>query len=394
MMKEEGFGLWASGWQKRLGTGCPQPDAQCHHSSFIICLVLAMISGNTAPAGTDGIVPVVSEYTHAGPPDPGMWLNIAATLPSPAASVQHDPLTNTFTYRCAPPVAAVPGFSIVMCGSRAITLTRPVIYYDGSLFIAREDQSLIKSALMPNTRPPVTAVPQRRTIPATRKRLVVIDPGHGGHDTGAIAHRVFEKSINLKIARYVKSLLETKGFLVRLTRSDDRFTELDDRPQVANQCQADFFVSIHANAERSGTISGVETFYCDADRRFSSISRGMSAAQTCRLDPRRFGLTCEPAYDLRSIIYGLVIEDSRYQSRRLAALVQQCILKQVPADDRGTKPGALRVLRFANCPAVLVEVGFLSNRQEAKRLADSSYQKRIAAGIANGIAAFAARGQQ
>ena len=360
---------------------------------FIVCLVLLMICDNDGLAGTDGPVPVVSHYTHAGPPDSGAWLNMAAALPFPVASVQRDPLTNTFTYSGGQPVVAVPGFTIVMCGSKAVTLSRPVIYYDGSLFIAREDHALIRSALASDARLAVKTAARTRTISATRKRLIVLDPGHGGHDKGAIANRIYEKTINLKIARYVKSLLEEKGFIVRFTRSDDRFIELDDRPQIANQVQADMFVSIHANAERTGRVSGVETFYCDTDRRFNPISRGRVAAQTCRLDPRKFGLTREPACDLRSIIYGLIIEDSRYQSRRLAALIQEGVLRQTSADSRGTKPGALRVLRFANCPAVLVEVGFISNRREAKLLATSSYQKRIAAGIASGIANFAAREQ-
>jgi len=360
-------------------------------SSIILILLVTLCCTNTF-ADTDGLVPVVSKYTPTGPPDPGSWLNIAAALPSPSSSIQHDPLTNAFTYGGSLPLVAVPGFSVVRCGSQTITLTRPVIYYDGSLFIAREDQPLIRSALVLKTSSALARSTTHR--PTTRRWLVVLDPGHGGHDTGAIGHRIVEKSINLKVARYVKSLLEQKGFQVRFTRSDDTFVELDDRPEIANRCQADLFIAIHANAQRSGTITGVETFYCDTDKRFNAIDRGRSAARTCRLDPRKFELARDPAYDIRSIIYGLIIEDSRYQSRRLAALIQQGILKQVPADDRGTKPGALRVLRFANCPAVLVEIGFISNRQEAKRLADSSYQKRIAAGIANGIAQFAAREQQ
>jgi len=284
--------------------------------------------------------PSASHVEYSSMPDPGKWVQMGGIMPS-AVKTTRDPLTASFTYGCARQLTFVPGFSVARFGSETVSLSQPVMYYDGDLFVSKEDVPIIRPMLQVRPAPRKTDPPQPRA--AQRKTLVVIDPGHGGRDTGAIANGLLEKDINISIARALKQLLEAKGYQVKLTRSDDRFIELDDRPDVANRCQADFLISIHANSERTGSITGIETFYCGND------------------------------------------------SRQFAGIIQQSVADHAAVDSRGTKSGRLRVLRYANCPAVLVEVGFMSNRGEARRLADPDYQKRLAAGIANGLAKYISR---
>ena len=353
----------------------------------IIILGLLMALPRLAVAGFGGAPStargVAAELPLSGPPDPGQWLDIAALLAAPAPAPQRDPLTDSFTYAVGQQhLTLVPGFSVIRFGSQTATLARPVIYYDGALFIAKDDSALFRQLVMPKPLP-AEKQPVARTQPNPRGQLVVIDAGHGGRDTGAIANGICEKNINLRVAQYLKAALEARGFRVMLTRSDDTFIELDDRPDVANRCHADFFIAVHANSEHSGAITGVETFYCDSDAGRGPIStRSGSAGRTRTSQTRK-------SANVRSVMYAAAT-DSR-QSRQLASFLQRGILDHVPADDRGIKPKALRVLRFADCPAALVEVGFLTNRQEARLLNDSSYEKRLAEGIADGLLKFAAR---
>ena len=221
-----------------------------------------------------------------------------------------------------------------------------IVAAEGTLRVPEELLARIGNCLRPVTAAAPAPAERPRQRPAGPQRpraqlgCVVLDPGHGGRDTGAISvlgHR--EKDIVLRVARAAADELERKGVHVELTRGDDRFIELEDRPAVAQRCRADLFVSIHADWARNGSASG-STMY---------VSRSAGAG------------------DLR------------------AAQVLCRQIGQATSDSRGVRRADYRVLVHAKCPAVLVELGYLSHRAEAARLADAAHQERLAEALADAI---------
>lgn len=192
--------------------------------------------------------------------------------------------------------------------------------------------------------PPERLTPSYSTSSSTRNApqevaLVVVDPGHGGKDPGAIGiGGLQEKHVVLPISHQVREILESQGVAVRMTRTDDRFISLAGRSQLANRLDADLFVSIHANAISLSRpdVNGVETFY------YSS-------------------------------------------GRRLAQSIQSSILRRVQMRNRGVKQANFYVLRNSAMPAVLVEVGFVTGREDAPRLANADFRRQMAEAIAEGI---------
>lgn len=194
--------------------------------------------------------------------------------------------------------------------------------------------------------------------------IVVLDPGHGGKDPGAIGHRrTYEKKIVLDITKRVKRKLNASHVAVRMTRTRDKTLQLPQRPQLANKWGADVFVSIHANSASRTAAQGIETF----------VMPVVGFPSTTSVTPNK------------KVYPG---NRSDGANTLLAAFIQQGILSQTKATDRGVKRARFTVLRDAKCPAALVEVGFLSNPSEASKLIDASYRDRVAEGIAQGILTY------
>lgn len=194
--------------------------------------------------------------------------------------------------------------------------------------------------------PPAQSNPPAALPRVPDSRLVVlVDPGHGGKDPGTIGiGGVQEKNIILPIAQDVAALLEQQGVQAILTRSDDRFVSLAGRVQMAERSRANLFVSIHANAISLSRpdINGLETYY------YSS-------------------------------------------GQRLAQTIHESILQGVEIGNRGIRQARFYVLKNTSMPAVLVEVGFLTGREDAARLANSNYRQQMAAAIARGILQYIQR---
>jgi N-acetylmuramoyl-L-alanine amidase len=169
--------------------------------------------------------------------------------------------------------------------------------------------------------------------------VVVIDPGHGGKDPGAIGiGGIQEKRIVMSISQHIAQILEKQGVQVRLTRSSDYFVSLEGRSDMANRMGADLFVSIHANSagRNKSHVSGLETYY--------------------------------------------------FQSgRNLAATIHRNVLRRVNVNDRRVRQARFYVLRKSAMPSVLVETGFVTGTEDAAKLSNYSYQKQMAEAIASGI---------
>ena len=258
----------------------------------------------------------------------------------------------------------------------------------GALF-----SDLNKPSATPKTPVKVQKTPSVRSHPVspppTRHRYtVVLDPGHGGHDSGALGGGKREKKLVLQIGKRVRSHLQRMGYRVLMTRSSDRFVPLRERTRYANRKHGDVFVSIHANAigdRRKRYRSGIETYFLQTSR--SDRARRVAARENSVVLRRKDRLSQNVI--LNSVMTGPKI----VLSNKLAIDVQRHMLGNVHKKYRDVVDGGVRAAPFwvlvgAEMPAVLVEVGYISNPKERRRLASSAYQERLAKGIAEGIANY------
>ena len=251
--------------------------------------------------------------------------------------------------------------------------------------VSPADDSIASILNTASERQVIIHVPQKKHDDGLR--LIVIDAGHGGKDPGAIGpHKVYEKKVVLKIAKYLaQELRQQLGVKVLLTRSDDRYLHLRERTEYANRVGADLFISLHANATANGKASGVETY-------FLNLSKNNQAAEVAA---RENGTTLQEVGNLEAILFDLMANAKINESSRLAAEVQQALVAGLRSsyshiNDHGVKQGPFHVLLGATMPSVLVETGFISNRREEKRLNSSKYQKRVAVAIVKGVKRYAA----
>ena len=212
--------------------------------------------------------------------------------------------------------------------------------------------------------------------------LIVLDPGHGGVDPGATGKRGSkEKDVVFSIALELKRILEVRGKArVLLTRSGDRFLSLGERTRFANSRNADLFVSIHANASSSRKVRGIETYYLDNTTDRASI-------RLAKLENKSAGKAID---DLQCILRDLRLNSNANESNLLARTVQKSLTGHLRSkyrgiEDLGAKGNLFFVLIGAHMPSILVEVSFLSNPAEEKRLRTKAYRKAAARGIADGI---------
>ncbi len=213
---------------------------------------------------------------------------------------------------------------------------------------------------------------------------VVIDPGHGGKDPGCVGkNKHQEKEVVLDVALRLKKLLEPLGLEVILTRETDIYLAPETRTVIANQKQADLFISIHANASRNRKLSGVETF-------FLNLSQDPSVVETAA---RENATSTKSISEMGDTIQKILQNTKIPESKELAQIVQKNLVESLSQKYRGVnnlgvKGGPFWVLIGAEVPSVLVEISFLSNPTEEERLRTSEYRQRIAQGIYQGIIAY------
>lgn len=225
-------------------------------------------------------------------------------------------------------------------------------------------------------------------MPVAKPCVVVLDPGHGGEDTGAIGPAgVNEKEVALSVALKTAELIKSKTLCnVTLTRADDTFIPLEGRVAIANAKSADIFISIHVNAALRREATGVETFFLSVDAT-DAEAQGLADFENSVVAPHGANFAVPPD-DLKDILVDLAITVAHHESARLAEAVQTSLLARTNKEDRGVKQAPFIVLNGAAMPAVLVEIGFISNRDDEKRLKQAAEQSRIAQSLYNGIEAF------
>jgi len=193
--------------------------------------------------------------------------------------------------------------------------------------------------------------------------VVVIDPGHGGQDSGAICGAIYEKDLTLDIAQRVDRLLQAQGLATLMTRVGDSYVSLQDRVAVTNRARDCIFVSIHFN-EGKKIVSGVETYY--AEHQTASAPRLVSWI---------------PFLDGTNA----AAESPTAGSQSLARFIQEAMVARTKAPDRGTKSEQFFVIVNVGVPAVLVEAGFLSSKEDVANLESNDYREQMAAAISEGI---------
>lgn len=209
---------------------------------------------------------------------------------------------------------------------------------------------------------------------------IVIDPGHGGKDPGAIGPTgTKEKDITLAVAKKLSDILKQNAQIeVILTRDNDEFIPLDRRTEIANQARGDLFISIHANAAWDTRERGIETFYN------SHYTYGEGAKDVAMRENAALGANDLPS-SVKNILWDLIQNQYRQESREFAQNIQETLVTVAGTHDRGVKSAPFYVLRGASMPSILVEVGFISNSLEERKLNDPEHQKIIASGIHKGI---------
>lgn len=217
--------------------------------------------------------------------------------------------------------------------------------------------SFIWWQILSTPRPPTST---RRTSAAAPFTLVVLDPGHGGQDSGAMCGAIAEKDLTLDIAQRVDRLLQAQGLATLMTRVGDSYVSLQDRTAVTNRARDCIFVSIHFN-ESKKIVDGIETYYAEHQD--------------------------APAPRLVSWIpffQGQAAENPTLASQSLARFIQEAMVARTKASDRGTKSEQFFVIAHVDVPAVLVEAGFL-NKEDIAKLENSGYRDQMAAAISEGI---------
>jgi N-acetylmuramoyl-L-alanine amidase len=230
-----------------------------------------------------------------------------------------------------------------------------------------------------------------RTAAATgRKKLIVLDAGHGGEDPGAVGPtHTREKDINLLIVKELKNLFENDGgFDVILSRTDDTFIPLVERTTLANEKKADLFVSVHCNADFPRSSSGFEIYF------LSEKASDKEAAATAMLENAVVELEGKPTQKramLQDLLWSLMVNEFINESSELCSLITGEVTHRIKIENRGVKQAGFYVLRGAEMPAVLVECAFLSNVREEARLRTRKFQSQIADAIYEGVKDYVSR---
>ncbi len=250
------------------------------------------------------------------------------------------------------------GSRIIIIEGARVNLSHPVAAGTEGLAISRADAGgIVEPLLAP------------RNVPGPRRiQTVVIDPGHGGHDTGARGRFGLEKDHALDTAKRLERLLKASGYRVVMTRSDDRFITLDQRAALASRYPNAVFISIHFNKGRA-SASGIETF--------ALASPGVRSMNHHHGDRGIAGRHPGNRMDGANAL--------------LAATVHSELAKRIKTIDRGVKFARFRVLRYSTSPAILVEGGFMSHAVEGRAISQPAYRERLAQSIAEGVRLYQQR---
>ena len=227
-----------------------------------------------------------------------------------------------------------------------------------------------------------------KSEPKTKNKVIVLDAGHGADDVGAVGpNNRYEKVINLNVTKYVGAILKQRGYTVFLTRNNDTFIKVIDRTVLANEKNADLFISIHTNAvpkEKANEVDGIETFFLSPAR--NERAKRVAALEN-KTDIREMSTSSKDVF-LESLNRPRITASHKFAIDIQAGILQSVRSKYKDVKDSGVREGPFWVLVGAQMPSILVELGYVSHPIESKRLYDKAYQQLLANGIANGVDSY------
>lgn len=230
-----------------------------------------------------------------------------------------------------------------------ILLSHPIVDIGGQAYISQIDYNTV-----------ILPVVSRSTLRKHAVKTIFLDPGHGGNDVGARGRYSDEKNLTLRLSKKVATLLKAKGFKVVMSRTSDKTVSLDDRVAMSNRYKSDLFISLHFNAATDKSVYGLESYCLTPSGASSSNSSKVEniALSGNKFDRNNFALTY---------------------------LIQRNMIKQSRALDRGVKHARFLVLKDIQCPATLIECGFISNPASEKILNTDAYLNKLATGIVDAV---------
>ncbi|WP_313486630.1 N-acetylmuramoyl-L-alanine amidase AmiA [Atlantibacter hermannii] len=245
--------------------------------------------------------------------------------------------------------------------------------------LAREESKALKTS---NGHSPA----KKKTAGA--RRVVVLDPGHGGIDTGAIgANGSKEKHVVLAIAKNVRNILKSKGIDARLTRSGDTFIPLYDRVEIAHKHGADLFMSIHADGFTNPSAAGASVFALSNRGASSAMAKYLSERENAADDVAGSKVKHKDQY-LQQVLFDLVQTDTIKNSLTLGSHILRQIKPVHRLHSRSTEQAAFVVLKSPSVPSVLVETSFITNPEEERLLGTQAFRQKIANAIASGVISY------
>lgn len=311
------------------------------------------------------------------------YYSLASLCQLKGISWQYDKLTKAVVLnKNLHKINLVIGDNIALIDGTAKIFNHPVEIYQGSILVPRIFKEQVLDVLFKETCPV-----RKRAFALSVIRKVVIDAGHGGYDPGTIGRSgLKEKVVNLDIAKRLANLLRCEGVEVIMTRATDKFIPLGTRVDIANRSGADLFISIHSNANRTRSLNGFEVYYVSPT--VSDTERALRAAKNAmlRIEDASFASN---SLNLRAILWDMIYTSNRAESIELARSLCKTVGSNLNCKILGVKGARYEVLRGARMPAVLIETGFLSNRDEERLLRDAGYRQKVAASILEGMNDYA-----
>jgi N-acetylmuramoyl-L-alanine amidase len=253
-----------------------------------------------------------------------------------------------------------------------------VDFYQGEVVVPEKFKEQLLSGLFQKA-----PLKQKLISPLAKIKKIVIDAGHGGNDPGAIGRSgLREKDVALDVAKRLSLALREEGFQVVMTRASDRFVSLGARVRATNSADADLFISIHANANRVRSLNGFEVYYISPS--VGDPQRALATAREASLDLDRACFAAQ-SLSLRATLWDMIYTSNRAESINLGRSICKVVGRDLDVRVIGIKDARFYVLKGAQIPAILVEIGFLSNSTEERMLKNSYYRQRIVECLKEGI---------
>ena len=342
------------------------------------------------------------------PPNPPIEAEVAEsrapayrpfTAPPASAAIEASARRTAPLFVDPPPIAARPGVASDVANVIP-KLSPPPVRPAPAAVLAKVTPAASpiapSSAIVPAPAPETAALPAKRNSTGGRSMIrvlglkvgrIVIDPGHGGHDTGTMGPEgLREKDLVLDVSKRLGALIEERmNSEVIYTRSDDTFIPLEQRTEIANQAKADLFLSIHANSSPIPSAAGVETYYLN----FTTSKAALDLAA------RENAGSQKSIFELQDLLEKIALRDKVDESREFANRIQSALYSfsvknDVHSRDRGVRKAPFVVLIGASMPSVLAEIGFISNAHDESIMKKAEYRQRLAESLYKGVASYAA----